>query len=104
MIYNVIEGASQAIPGRDDADSCRVFTLINRKGFLVMDVNTLVQVVGSLGFPIAACCILFYYLNQERESHKEEMNSVTRALNDNTSVMIQLKEMIQTILGVKSNE
>lgn len=69
-----------------------------------MDVNTLVQVVGSLGFPIAACCILFYYLNQERESHKAEMDSVTKALNDNTTVMVQLKEMIQTILGMNRNE
>ena len=69
-----------------------------------MDINILLQAVGSLGFPIAACCILFYYLNQERESHKEEMQSVTRALNDNTSVMIQLKEMIQTILGINKNE
>ena len=66
-----------------------------------MDVNTLLQAVGSLGFPIAACCILFYYLNQERESHKQEMDSVTKALNDNTTVMVQLKEMIQTILGLK---
>ena len=67
-----------------------------------MDVNTLLQAVGSLGFPIAACCILFYYLNQERESHKQEMDSVTKALNDNTTVMVQLKEMIQTILGLKN--
>ena len=65
-----------------------------------MDVNTLMQVIGALGFPIAACCAMFYYLNQERESHKEEMASVTKALNDNTTIMVQLKEMIQTIIGV----
>lgn len=69
-----------------------------------MDVNTLTQVVGSLGFPIAACCILFYYLNEERKSHKEEMASVTKSLNDNTQIMIQLKEMIQTILRMHSND
>lgn len=69
-----------------------------------MDINIILQAVGSLGFPIAACCILFWYLNQEKEAHKEEMNSVTKALSDNTNVMLQLKEMIQTLLGLKDHE
>jgi hypothetical protein len=25
-----------------------------------MDVNTIVSIIGSVGFPIAACCGLFY--------------------------------------------
>ena len=69
-----------------------------------MDINIILQAVGSLGFPIAACGILFYYLNQEKEAHKEEMNSVTKALADNTNVMLQLKEMIQTLLGLRDHE
>ena len=69
-----------------------------------MDINIILQAVGSLGFPIAACCILFYYLNQEKEAHKEEMNSVTKALADNTNVMLQLKELIQTLLGLRDHE
>lgn len=69
-----------------------------------MDVNMLMQAVGTLGFPIVACAVLFYYLNQERESHKNEMDSITKALRDNTEVMVQLKEMIKTILGFKDNE
>lgn len=69
-----------------------------------MDVNTLIQVVGSLGFPIAACVILFYYLNEERKSHKEEMDSVTKSLNNNTQIMLQLKEMVETILRIYKDE
>lgn len=59
-----------------------------------MDVSTLVQLVGSLGFPVAACCYLFYSLNKEREDHKEEMNKITEALHNNTLVMQQLVDVI----------
>jgi 16S rRNA (uracil1498-N3)-methyltransferase len=38
-----------------------------------MDVNQVMQAIGTLGFPIVACCALFYYLNKEQESHKSEM-------------------------------
>ena len=29
-------------------------------GDLFMDVNTIVSIIGSVGFPIVACCGLFY--------------------------------------------
>ena len=29
-----------------------------------MDVNTLVAAIGSVGFPIVACCGLFYLYNE----------------------------------------
>ena len=29
-------------------------------GGLFMDVNTIVSIIGSVGFPIVACCGLFY--------------------------------------------
>lgn len=64
-----------------------------------MDVNQIMQAVGSLGFPIVACCALFYYLNIERESHKEEMKSVTDALNRNTDALLELKTIITFLTG-----
>lgn len=29
-----------------------------------MDINTIIQAVGSVGFPIVACCGLFYLYNE----------------------------------------
>lgn len=29
-----------------------------------MDVNALIQAIGSVGFPIVACCALFYLYNE----------------------------------------
>lgn len=29
-----------------------------------MDINTIVTAIGSVGFPIVACCALFYLYNE----------------------------------------
>lgn len=62
-----------------------------------MDINMITQLVGALGFPIAACIALFWYLNKERESHHEEMQNMTQALNQNTNVLTELKTFLQII-------
>lgn len=66
-----------------------------------MDVTQVMQAIGSLGFPIVACCALFYYLNKEQESHKEEMSAVTEALNRNTEALLELKTIITVLTGRK---
>lgn len=64
-----------------------------------MDVNQVMQAIGTLGFPIVACCALFYYLNKEQESHKSEMQAVTDALNRNTDALLELKTIITMLTG-----
>ena len=66
-----------------------------------MDVTQVMQAIGSLGFPIVACCALFYYLNKEQESQKEEMSAVTEALNRNTEALLELKTIITVLTGRK---
>lgn len=66
-----------------------------------MDANLFMQAVGSLGFPVVCCAALFYYLNKERESHAEEVKTMTQALNQNTNVMIELKSMLSLLTGVQ---
>lgn len=68
-----------------------------------MDVNQILQAVGSLGFPIVACGAMFYYLQKEQESHKAEMQMVTDALNRNTEVLTELKTIIGMLTGRKQN-
>lgn len=59
-----------------------------------MDGSTLVQMIGSLGFPIAACCYMFYIMEKEREGHREEMNKITDALNNNTLALQHLSDTL----------
>lgn len=68
-----------------------------------MDANQIIQAVGSLGFPIVACCAMFYFLQKEQESHKAEMALVTEALNRNTEVLTELKTIIGMLTGRKKD-
>lgn len=68
-----------------------------------MDINQVMQAIGTLGFPIVACCALFYYLNKEQESHKSEMQAVTDALNRNTDALLELKTIINFLTGRRQN-
>lgn len=56
-----------------------------------MDMNTLVQLIGSLGFPIAACIAMFWTLNKEREERIAEMQKFTEAINNNTIALEAIK-------------
>lgn len=60
-----------------------------------MDVNTLIQLVGSLGFPIVACVALFWRMIKSDEQHIEEMNKMSEALNNNTSALVKLTEKLE---------
>lgn len=64
----------------------------------VQDVMTLIQTVG---FPIVMCGLMAWYvkyisdknreqITAEREAHKEEMNEVVKAINNNTIVIEKL--------------
>lgn len=68
-----------------------------------MEPDAIIQAIGTLGFPIVMCAALLYYLNLERESHKEEMNSMRDALDRNTTIMTELKEMLKLMTGIRSD-
>ena len=69
-----------------------------------MDLEIIMQAISTIGFPIACCIGLFWYLNAERESHKEETAALAKALNDNTLVMQELKTMLKLITGYDDDE
>ena len=67
-----------------------------------MDVGAIIQIVGSLGFPIAACVAVFWYLMKESENHKEEMNKLSEALQNNTIALTKLCDELEK--GDRKNE
>lgn len=66
-----------------------------QKGDGSMDVGVITQLIGSLGFPIAMCIAMMWMLNKQTEQHKEEMNKITDALNNNTVALTQLSAKIE---------
>lgn len=55
-----------------------------------MDMNAVITAISTLGFPIVMCGAMFWYMIEEKDAHKEEMNSVTEALNNNTIIIQKL--------------
>lgn len=66
-----------------------------------MDINNILQAITTVGFPIVCCGAMMYYVkysnDRNREDisklnsdHKEEMNQVTQALNNNTLALQKL--------------
>ena len=75
-----------------------------------MDVNAIIQLVGSLGFPIVACIGLGWYVKYQtdlnhkevsemRKEHQDEINKVTEALNNNTLALQKLCDKLESEKG-----
>ena len=73
-----------------------------------MDFNTIMQLIGSYGFPIVACCALAWYFNKINENyrndlkelnanHKEEVKAMTEAIANNTLVVQKLVDSLDDI-------
>lgn len=60
-----------------------------------MDANTIIQLVGSLGFPIVMCCALFWRMVKSDEQHKAEMDKLSEALNNNTIALTKLSDKLE---------
>ncbi len=58
-----------------------------------MDViEMFTQLIQNVGFPIACVVAMFHFWNKEREDHKQELTSVTEALNNNTLVLQSIRD------------
>ena len=60
-----------------------------------MDLSSIVNVIGSLGFPIVMCIMLYQRMDKQDEQHKEEMTKLTESLNNNTIALTQLASKLE---------
>ena len=63
-----------------------------------MDAQVIGQLIASLGFPIVAAAAMFWMVNKNEERHKEEIGNLRKTIEDNTSVLASLKELIKIIV------
>ena len=52
-----------------------------------MDYNEIAQLIGTLGFPIIACCALFWMLNTTLKENTESNRNITTAIVELTTYM-----------------
>ena len=58
-------------------------------------MNEIVTAISTVGFPIVMCVIIFYYMEKESESHKEEVNGLKEVLNDLKISIVQLTDKLR---------
>ena len=63
-------------------------------------INDLSTLISTLGFPIAMCLIMCYYINKINDAHKEETDKFAEALNNNTVVLQKLCDKLDTEVSV----
>lgn len=79
-----------------------------------MDANTVSSLVSTLGFPIVICLVMivgFKYMfdkfmdrnAQITSEHKQEMDAVTTALNNNTVVLQKLCDKLDNANDSEEN-
>lgn len=59
-----------------------------------MDASV-IEFIQTVGFPIAACVVLYYSNEKNNERHREEVNELSKAIDNNTIVMTQILERMK---------
>lgn len=58
-------------------------------------MTELVQAISTVGFPIVISVILLYELRENSKQHKEETDKLSETLQNNTVVLMQLKQLLE---------
>lgn len=59
-----------------------------------MDTNSIISMISGLGFPIVACMGCAFYINKQDSRHKDEIDKITDALNNNTIALTRLLDKL----------
>lgn len=84
------EGAARPCAGRDHP------ALLNGRNNIM---NEIITAISTVGFPIVFCLILFWYLREETNSHKEEVAELKSVIAENNSILASLKQLIEDKLN-----
>lgn len=58
-------------------------------------LQTVVNVVSNVGFPIACVIAMFYMFTREQENHKAESAEWVKALNNNTIAIEKILSLME---------
>ena len=61
-------------------------------------MQEVVTAISTVGFPIVMCILIFYYMEKEAESHKQEVDGLKDVLTD---LKISITQLTDKIVGGK---
>ena len=66
-----------------------------------MDYQTLAQLIGTLGFPIVMCGLLFWYMVKQNEAHATEAKETREAISKLELAITKLCDKLDDVKETK---
>lgn len=60
-------------------------------------MENIINIISNLGFPIAMCVALFYYMINQNKQHEQSLDDLRTTLEENTKVLTEITTLIQMI-------
>lgn len=60
-----------------------------------MDITEIYNIIGTVGFPIVMCLLIYKQNGELTKSYKEEIDNLSNVINNNTSTLEKLTYMIE---------
>lgn len=59
-----------------------------------VEMASILEIISTVGFPIACCIAMFVQQNKMSENHKNEMSEMKSAIDNNTIALTKLIEKL----------
>ena len=63
-----------------------------------MDIDSVTQLISNVGFPVAVCIALFFYMEKQNERHQQATDKLNETVQSNTKVLTELCTLIKTLI------
>lgn len=60
----------------------------------VINMNEVLTLISTVGFPAAMCCIMCWYIWKLQEQHTHEISDLKKAIDNNTRAISRLVERL----------
>jgi hypothetical protein len=81
------------------SDILPIFASLNNKvKICYMEVTEIVSLISNVGFPVAVCIALFFYMEKQNERHQNETDKLNETVQSNTKVLTELCTLIKTLV------
>lgn len=68
-----------------------------------MDVNGIAQAIQLVGFPIAMCLALAWYVKYQQDENKKTLENLITVLNNNTIALTKISEKLEGMNNERTN-
>lgn len=59
-----------------------------------MDITAVTTLITTVGFPIAMCIVMGWYIREQQKVHRDETKELSEAVANNTLVLQKLVDLI----------